>query len=481
MKREKFSACLSGLMLAAFAALVLAGLLLGAFKSRSYLAAFAVAAAAFALYLLARERLARLARPLTGGDPARVGALLSLLCLVVNLAWVLLLRVEPTVDYKTFWLTAVDLAEGRPPALAEYLALFPHILGYSAFLSLFIRLFGASPLVAALVNVQLTVLSGALLYALLLHRRGMEAGVLASLLWTFCPSKLLYNTMVLSEPFYTCLLLLFLFLVSELDRGGHKTWAWLLLAVASGALLRGINAARPIAAIPIIAFFLWLLLLRTGKRDWGRWAAFAGLMLAVYVILGGLWGRYERQALGEEPAGTPGYSLYVGFNPRSFGSYSQEDMDLLTHYRYDVYGQAAPAQEQMLREWKDRLGSGEVNFPRLFVKKLQTFLGNDEGGAYYSRDFISPTLYSILAVLSNVFYYFLLLLALTGAFRLFRERVSCCLLIAPMYVLGLTLAHMLVEVAGRYHYSVVPMLIVTAAFSRGGRESEVRESQSQAA
>lgn len=468
-------------MLAAFAALLLAGLLLGACKGRSYLAAFAVAGAVFVLCLLGRERLTRLARPLTEGAPARVGALLSLLCLAVNLAWVLLLRVEPTVDYKTFWLTAVDLAEGRSPAQAAYLALFPHILGYSAFLSLFLRLFGTGPLVAPLVNVLLTVLSGALLYALLLRRRGMEAAVTASLLWTFCPSKLLYNTMVLSEPFYTCLLLAFLFLVSELDRGGRRTWAWLLLALAAGALLRGINAARPIAAIPLIALLLWLLLLRTGKGDWGRWAAFAALTLAVYAALGGLWGRYERQTLGEEPAGTPGYSLYVGFNPQSNGSYSQEDMDLLIHYRYDVYGRAVPAQEQMLREWKDRLGSGEIHFPRLFVKKLQTFLGNDEGGAYYSQDFISPILYSLLAVASNVFYYFLGLLALRGALRLYRERVSCCLLLAPLYVLGLTLAHMLVEVAGRYHYSVIPMLIVTAAFSRGGRESEAREGGPQTA
>lgn len=32
-----------------------------------------------------------------------------------------------------------------------------------------------------------------------------------------------------------------------------------------------------------------------------------------------------------------------------------------------------------------------------------------------------------------------------------------------IHVLGLTLAQMLVEVAGRYHYSIIPMLILIAA------------------
>lgn len=35
-------------------------------------------------------------------------------------------------------------------------------------------------------------------------------------------------------------------------------------------------------------------------------------------------------------------------------------------------------------------------------------------------------------------------------------------LMAPLYVLGLTSAQMLVEVAGRYHYSLLPMLMLMA-------------------
>ena len=33
----------------------------------------------------------------------------------------------------------------------------------------------------------------------------------------------------------------------------------------------------------------------------------------------------------------------------------------------------------------------------------------------------------------------------------------------PLYTLGLTLAHMLIEVSSRYHYSLIPMFIIFAS------------------
>ena len=41
-------------------------------------------------------------------------------------------------------------------------------------------------------------------------------------------------------------------------------------------------------------------------------------------------------------------------------------------------------------------------------------------------------------------------------------------------MLGLTLAHMLVEVSSRYHYSIIPVIIILAAFALGGSETSRR-------
>ena len=466
---ERFSRILTGLMLAAFGLLTAAGMLMGAVKSRSYIVAFCLGAVCFALALLLWKKWPQSDRVF---ESRMTPYALALLCLAVNLAWVLLVRVEPAGDYATFAHSAQDLAAGQTPRTARYLAMFPHILGYATFLSLFFRVFGDSWLVAPLVNVGLTVISGCVLYALCLRWRDRRTAACASLLWTFCPSKLLYNTMALSEPFYTCLILLFLLIVTELERGEHKTLSFAGAAAASAVALVCVNAARPIALIPLIAFFIWRFILRS--RPWTRperlnWVVFTMLTVALYGALGGVWDWYAERTLGETPAGLPGYSIYVGFNEESGGSYSNDDMDRLIHYGYDVYGNAQEAQAKMLEEAKARITSGQIHFPRLFLTKVQTFLGNDEGGAYYSMASLSPTQYSVWAVLSNMYYYALVLLTLLGAWTLWRQRAASTVLMVPMYVLGLTLAHMLVEVAGRYHYSVIPMFVICAAHFCGGK------------
>ena len=61
-------------------------------------------------------------------------------------------------------------------------------------------------------------------------------------------------------------------------------------------------------------------------------------------------------------------------------------------------------------------------------------------------------------------------LHLMGKEELFRNpilgwilRIESAFLLLPLYTLGLTLAHMLIEVSSRYHYSLIPMFILLAA------------------
>ena len=475
---EKVSRGLNAVLLALFSLLLAAAVLLGTvgnLSHRSYLTALAGALLVLAAWLRFGGKLP-LGDPVRRLGPGKAGALLAAVCLLLHLAGALLLPMEPAGDYKTFWLTAVDLAKGQPLSLGEYVALFPHILGYSAFLSLFLRLFGPSLWVPALLNVALTTASGLLIYSLALRLKDEDAAVFAFLLWILCPSKLLYNSMVLSEPFYTCLLLLFLRLLAGLDRGyarrAYPLWKALCAGLLAAALLSAVNAARPIALIPIIAFLLWLLLLRgEEERDrllWRRWLCFAAALLLGYGLLGRAWTGWETEVLGEAPPALPGYSIYVGFNPDTQGAYADEDMDRLFQLRYGQEGgSAADAQAQMLREAEDRIRSGQVDFARLFPAKLRSFLGNDEGGAYYMQE-AYPRLYAPLALLSNLYYYALAALSLLGAWCSRKAKRAGITPNFPLYVIGLTLAHMLVEVAGRYHYSILPMLILLAAFTRRG-------------
>ena len=476
---ENASRVLSAAMLIVFILLFGLGLLLGVCRPDylSYPAAFLGGVLLLGLFVLRQRR--------RGSGPTlwqRLGegrslALLLVLCFLLNLAWALSFRLRPTVDYASFWGAACYLAGKSEDMLREYVALFPHILGYSSFLSVFLRLFGNGALTAPIVNVCLSTLSGYFLFRLTRCWRSLDAAAFVLLVWALYPSKLLYNTMVLSEPWYTCLLLGFLCLVSELESRPIATAAAALFGALAGLLLRLVNAARPIAAVPILALLIWLLLLRKerGLEARRRWTGFVALLLAVYLATGPLWTGFARRVLEEEPASVPGYSLYVGLNMESMGSYSQEDMDLLLHYRYDFPdGSAVEAQNRMLEEAKTRLQDPDTHLVPLFFVKLRTLLGNDEGGAYYSRAGLSERAYALLALYSNVWYYALGLLALGAAVKLLRQGERRSALLAPLYIVGLILAQLLVEVSGRYHYSIIPMLLLLTGFACPGQEADTK-------
>ena len=64
---------------------------------------------------------------------------------------------------------------------------------------------------------------------------------------------------------------------------------------------------------------------------------------------------------------------------------------------------------------------------------------------------------------------------LLAAVKLIKNLGNSGFGIMPMYVIGLTLAQMLVEVAGRYHYSIIPMLIIISASAIDNKTNSEKE------
>ena len=442
----------------------------GNWQHKSYLAALLAAVLLFAfLALLCRKGLP-FGTWLEAQNPVSACLLLSVFCLFLNGIWVFAFHPVQAPDYETFFQTAVDLANGCPLAGKDYIAMFPHILGYAAFLSVFLRLFGESLMTAALVNVLLTTLSGIMLYAVSLKYCGRKAAFLVYLLWAVCPSKLLYNTMSLSEPFYTCLLLLFFLLVSktvDADSADQRIGRAALGGLLSGLALAMVNAARPIGIIPIIAFLLWLFFLSDWQSIRSRKKTvilFAFLLLLSYAVTGSIWKSYASARLEQMPPSVPGYSIYVGFNPRTQGSYADEDMDLLQSRYFGEYDRnAEAAQQSMLESAKLRIAENRKGIPSLMIHKLSTLLGHDEGGAFYSRESLSDRAYSLWCIAANIWYYLLCMLAVLGCVKMSKNPAGNGLLIVLLCLIGIVLAQLLVEVAARYHYCLIPMMLLMAS------------------
>ena len=460
------------MILAIAVCIILLGILLGTIGNlshRSYFASLLIAVLTVGLIFWVQKKKQNLPFFFEQQSPARVCALLSLFCLILNGIWVLVFHPVQAPDYQTFFQAASDLANGGALSGKDYIAMFPHILGYASFLSVCFRLFSVDLLTAALVNVVLTTVSGIILYLLSLKFSGRKAAFFVFLFWTLCPSKLLYNTMSLSEPFYTCLILLFFLLVSEIidNRKEEKIGKDVSAGLLSGLVLGLVNAARPIGIIPMIAFFLWLFFLADWKRVLSRKKTvliFSCLLLTAYFATCKIWNCYAADKLGQEPPTVPGYSIYVGFNPETQGSYADEDMELLQSRYFGEYDRNAEAtQQSMLESAKIRIDQNRKSIPSLMIHKLGTLLGHDEGGAFYSKESLSDRGYSLCCLISNVWYYLVCILAVSGCIATWRIPRDDSFMIIPLCLIGIVLAQLVVEVAARYHYCLIPMLLLLAS------------------
>ena len=469
---KKIMLCiLLGIIVIALALIVREGLV-----SPSYLAALVVGLVwAGALFWLIRRRRKQAKALLPAGINVHKAVLIvAALCFALNLVWVLVIRIEPFSDYDKYWQLAISLATGREIEDAWYIAMYPHILGTASFLSFFVKLFGESVLMVSIINVLLTSLSGLLIFYICLEFADAETGLIASLLWAICPCKLMLNSLVFSEPLYTCLILLFILMFMKLhgDISGDKKQWWMCIVEGSllGFLLQCINIVRPIAGILLIAMFIWLVMLRGAELKklslWKSWLFVIAPLLFIYSQTGSIWTSHVAHMVGMEPASVPIYNIYVGFNEATQGQWSPEDMDLLFSY---MSSGATPsqAQESLLPLLKERMSSG-IDYLRLFASKLIAFMGNDELGGYTYRFTRPESFVKLGMVAGNVFYYGVLVLALIGLGRMMAEKQLSSALLLPLYVIGLTLAHMLVEVANRYHYSIIPMIIIFAALALSG-------------
>ena len=164
------------IMLSLFIFLLGLGVLLGTIGNlahKSYPAALLLGILLLIVVFFLRTRLNTFFERMNSAKPIIPAAVLTVVCLLVNGVWVLCFHPEQAPDYRTFYQAAVDLSNGLHPQLRDYLAMFPHILGYSAFLSIFLKLFGQSLMTVAALNVFLTTVSGLAIF--ILCRRWQDA------------------------------------------------------------------------------------------------------------------------------------------------------------------------------------------------------------------------------------------------------------------------------------------------------------------
>ena len=348
----------------------------------------------------------------------KTAILIAVVCFAVHVTVIQLIRLQPIGDAGVFFRAAQDLAKDTQLRYTDLLALFPHILGYSNFLSVFFRLFQRED-VAPYVNAVLSTASTLLLFLIVWlgsgrNKTGEENAVYAALAWGLLPSVVFYDCLVLSEPLYTAMILLFVLMIEKIADAGKNREKWLpalTFGMLGGLLLSAIHAVRTVSAILLIALLIWLLLqeevLKSSRRS--RIAVcFFFVLLFVYTAGNRAWTGVLTAELGEEPASAPWYNMLTGFNEEVSGTHSEVDAQILYAAKREAGATARSAQEKMLELLKERLRSG-INFPRLYAEKMKLFAGNDETVVSLIAPALCSGMEAGLIHLCNVAYYILLI------------------------------------------------------------------------
>lgn len=393
---------------------------------------------------------------------------LTIICLALRLIWVLKFQIAPDADYATFYEAAKQFSYNFDISylddyLLRYIALFPHIYGYSSFLGIIFKIFGVSVKVASITNVILSTICLWQIYFICKKISGEAFAILAAAIWTFYPSQIIYNMFVLSEPYYTTLLLLSIVIaILILDKiAVISLWKSGLLGMALGIVLTIMNSARPVALIMLVALIVvFFVIYPLSLKCWKKKCIVFGCLMICFLIGGKVNSYILSERIGESPATIPGFNILVGFNETTNGRWSQEDSNILSYYNEQNGKSAQEVQKDIFNEAIIRIKNNSQNWISFFYAKTCVLWQGDEGAVLYGDSVITHP--EAFKALSNGVYNLTWIFSLVGVCFLFKKRKI--LFVFPLYIIGLTLAHMMAEVAMRYHYSGIVSLTILSAY-----------------
>lgn len=393
---------------------------------------------------------------------------LVLLCILVKGYFIFRYRITPLSDYKTFYDTAIQLKDGWRID-NDYISIFPHIMGYSTFLSFIFKLFGSNTLIPPIVNVIISTVIMILIFKIC-HKLISDIGaIIASLIFIFMPSQTIYNIFALSEPLYTLLVVLLVWLIVQLKDNMHlgikNSQNILYLVFISGSLVF-INYIRPIGAILIIALFIWLIFLcEKQDLDLKKRIIYLIVIVGIYIVGGKITDNINNSRLGNDVSTLPGHTICVGLNEQAYGAWNMEDSTALMDYFNEYEKDVKKTHQAMMERAVERIKNG-IDYGRLFKWKLYNLWGADDACVGYATGIWNNEI--LLSKMCNIYYYTIVFISILGALKLVKEKRNSILVFLILITLGITAGHMIVEVARRYHYVALITLIILAAYGLTG-------------
>lgn len=362
--------------------------------------------------------------------------------------------------------SAQYLAEGqgyRQPFSESPTARWPP--GYPLILATLFAAVGPSLLAAQLLNAVLGAVSVALVYLLGARLFDRPVGLTAAALLALFPGQVFFSGLFMTEVVFTAGLLALLCLtLARLSPHQHVSLRWL---VAAGLAIGGLAMVRGEAALlAVVLAVYWLVRGVPWRRVLAHTALVVGAMAAVFVP----WTVRNVLQLDAPVIYTTisGGALIQGHAEGAGGGLEQEIYnDLRARYADRPEPERQVAENNAgIRDSLEFMVTHPLDELRLIPAKLYHLYEADPGGrtwAQFKRFGVEHE--NVLQRLGNGYYFFVLSLAVfaiaTGPRRLFRgDR-----LILALVVLAWCFLFGFVYVGdGRYHFALIPLLCLFAAF-----------------
>jgi len=401
-----------------------------------------------------------------------------LMTLITRLVWIHIVDITPKSDFELYNTLAEAFSRGEA-AGGKYVALFPHTFGYPFILATVYRIFSPDKYFALLLNILFEAGTGVVLYYLGKMVSNWKTGFFAGIICALWPSHVFYSSIVCTEPLYTLLMALLIFVYFKVSVKNKSLLHSCVLYLLLGFLCAAANAIRPMGTL-LVAVLGITEVVRIIKKKEGLKQSFAGFVpfavfLIAYFSFVNLTGMYVSYKIGYNTAKNPiGFNTYVGANINSSGMWNQSDANVLMDFMKQEPFDAQKIHEQLLNLAIQRVKSQGTGNLKLVIKKNMIMWGRDDEVVTYmiagSGDKTSSLLEvknseGLLRYICNFYYYMIVILAFGGLLKQCAKEDNPILMALLLLFLGIGAIHTVVEVHGRYHYSSMAVFAILAGIN----------------
>jgi hypothetical protein len=414
-------------------------------------------------------------------------SVLLLAAVGVRLWWIS--RVNPPLysDFALYYQLADALASGRV-LYSDYIALFPHVIGLPAVLSVLFRAMGSSVRAVQLFHIAVSVLTIIFTYFTAKNLMNAWCAKIAAVLLAFYPPSIFFCSLVATESLHLLLITCCVFIITlAIKTQSYRMRCVLFLLL--GSMIALSNAIRPVSTLLLVALvFCIVFFMKKTKPNIKKVISLCSIMLISFIISGQAVGQVVEKAVHQPIAkNNMGYNLAVGTNSSSFGMWNVGDSALVSEIQQQ--SSAEQAHRYMKGLAFQRIWENPAGMLKLMIIKTFIVWSEDSAGLWYAEDGYQAAneayprkLFKQMDTVATYYFVFLLSMMAVGLFCLLKMPEYHHNVLLVVMILGAVAAFSILEAQSRYRFFLTTANSMLAAFAcylpPAGKQTEAMASYS---